>query len=73
MKIRDKDLNKDVDVSCKDCCKFKCYWPRPHPGVFNTGSGYSQTAEMFKKYGWICGNREVRGCPINPINKEDLL
>lgn len=70
MKVRDKELRKDIDVSCKDCPKYKCYWPRSHPGVFNQGSGYSQAAEMEKKYGWICGTREVRGCPDNQVIKD---
>jgi hypothetical protein len=66
MKVKDKELKKDVDVRCKDCPGYECYWPRPHPGVFNQGVGYTQTAAMQKKYGYICGNREIRGCPENP-------
>lgn len=48
MKVRDKKLKKDVDVKCKSCPTYKCYWPRSHPGVFNQGSGYTKTAEMQK-------------------------
>jgi hypothetical protein len=69
MKVRDKELKKDVDVSCKDCLKFECYWARPHPGIFKQGSGYTNTAEMQKRYGYICGTREVRGCPEKPKQK----
>lgn len=63
MKIKDKNINKQVEVRCADCHLYTCYWPRPHPGIFNQGAGYTKTAEMQKKYGWICGTREVRGCP----------
>lgn len=70
MKIRDKNLKKQVDVRCSDCPKFRCYWPRPHPGIFNQGSGYTNTAEMQNRHGWICGNREIRGCPDDPVLTE---
>ena len=70
MKVRDRELKKDVDVSCKDCPKYDCYWPRPHPGIFSQGRGYANTAEMQKRYGWICGTREVRGCSERPEPKK---
>ena len=65
MKVKDKSLKKDVDVMCKDCPSYQCYWPRPNPGIFTQGQGY-------RKYGdsrdnmYLCGNREIRGCPDNP-------
>lgn len=63
MKIRDKNIKKDVDVKCKDCLNFKCYWPRPDPGIFTPGSGYkSRTVNA----GYICGTREIHGCPEAP-------
>lgn len=62
MKIRDKKIKKDVNVSDKDCPKRKCYWPRPDPGVFTQGVGYRTRSG---KQEWLCGNREIHGCP-NP-------
>ena len=63
MKIRDKLLKKNIDVRCGECQKYKCYWPRPDPGVFTQGQGYkARTVNS----GWICGTREVKGCPDNP-------
>ena len=67
MIIRDKEIKKDVDVSCKECPKYTCYWPRPDPGIFTQGQGYRQRSIKLKHY--ICGNREIRGCPINPVKK----
>ena len=61
MKIKDKDLKKDVDVYDKNCPSLVCYWPRPDPGVFNQGKGY-----RFRSNEWICGTREIHGCPENP-------
>jgi len=39
-KIKDKSCGVMVDVCCKDCLKYKCYWPRPNPGSFTLGQGY---------------------------------
>jgi hypothetical protein len=58
MKIRDKKLKKDVDVFEPDCLKCVCYWPRPDPGSFTQGKGYT-----FRSNDWLCGTREFRGCP----------
>jgi hypothetical protein len=58
MKVRDKHLKKMVDVSEKDCPKLSCYWPREDPGSFTQGVGY-----RFRSNDWLCGNREIRGCP----------
>jgi hypothetical protein len=49
-----------LDVSDKYCPKRSCYWPRPDPGVFTQGQGYKQRSG---KQEWLCGNRELRGCP----------
>lgn len=49
-----------VDVSDADCPKRPCFWARVDPGVFTQGRGYR--AREGKPY-WLCGNREIRGCP----------
>lgn len=60
MEIKDKKFKKMVDV-CEEGCQYrKCYWPRPDPGVFTQGQGYSQRSD---KQEWLCGEREARGCP----------
>ena len=66
MKIRDKNLKKDIDVSHKDCPKLECYWPRLDPGVFTQGQGYRSCGG---KPEWLCGRREITGCPIIKENK----
>jgi len=60
MKIKDKNVKQMVSVSNPKCLKLPCYWPRPDPGVFTQGSGYRQ-----RDYdaGWLCGTREIHGCP----------
>ena len=65
MIIKDKNLKKYVDVCEENCPKFKCYWPREDPGNFTQGKGYS-----FRSNNWLCGNREIRGCPDKPEIKE---
>lgn len=60
MKVRDKNVKKEVDVSNEDCATRECYWPRPDPGVFTQGQGYRQRSG---KQEWLCGNREIHGCP----------
>jgi len=62
MRIRDKNVKEIVDVSDKDCLHRPCYWPRPDPGVFTPGIGY-RTRHPGRKPDWLCGNREIRGCP----------
>lgn len=64
MKVRDRNIKQTVDVRCGDCLQYKCYWPRPDPGVFTQGQGYRKSAHGDR--GWLCGNREIRGCPDNP-------
>lgn len=61
MEILDKKINKKVAVSDEKCLKRACYWPRPDPGVFTQGQGYRQRSH---KVGWLCGTREVHGCPM---------
>jgi len=61
MKIKDKRLKKMVDVSEVNCPMYKCYWARPDPGSFTQGQGYK-----FRSNEWLCGNREIRGCPNEP-------
>ena len=65
MKIKDRKSGKLVDVSEKDCPNRPCYWPRPDPGIFNQGQGY-----RFRSNDWLCGTREIRGCPDVKVNKE---
>jgi len=65
MKIKDKNLKKLVDVAGKDCPNRPCYWPREDPGVFNIGQGYK-----FRSNNWLCGKREIKGCPDEYCVKE---
>ena len=62
MKVRDKKLRVLVDVCESDCPNKKCYWARPDPGIFTQGQGY-RTREPGKKPEWLCGTREIGGCP----------
>ena len=62
VKVRDKKNRQLVDVSDKECPKLECYWPRPDPGVFTQGVGY-RTRHPGRKPDWLCGTREIRGCP----------
>lgn len=67
MKVRDRELKKLVDVYCKECVTYQCYWPRPDPGIFIQGVGYRQRSAG--SIGWLCGTREVHGCPSLPVRK----
>lgn len=69
MKVRDKNLKLEVDVAEKKCPLYQCYWPRADPGVFVQGQGY-HTRNPGKNREWLCGNREIRGCPIEKKLKE---
>ena len=62
MKIRDKKLKEIIDVANRDCCERECYWPRLDPGIFTQGIGY-RTRNPGKKQDWLCGTREIHGCP----------
>jgi hypothetical protein len=62
MKVKDKEINKTVEVCHKECPKRECYWPRPDPGVFTPGKGYkSRGSKPSSEY--ICGHRAIHGCP----------
>ena len=62
MKVKDKDLNKVVDVCDIDCPNRPCYWPREAPGVFTPGKGYKRRGNGQDR-DWLCGTREIHGCP----------
>lgn len=69
MKVKDREINKLVDVADKRCIteKRECYWPRPDPGVFVQGKGYrTRGSEVSDEY--LCGNRAIRGCPDKYCN-----
>ena len=61
MKIKDKRFKKMVDVANPECQQYACYWARADPGSFTQGQGYK-----FRSNDWLCGNREIRGCPNEP-------
>lgn len=61
MQIRDGILKKKIEVSRKECPTFECYWPRLDPGSFTQGIGYTHRSNN-----WICGRREINGCPLEP-------
>lgn len=58
MKVTDKTIKVKVDVLEKACLHRDCYWPRKNPGVFTQGRGYTHTSDD-----WLCGTREINGCP----------
>lgn len=62
MRLKDKNIGKHVLVLCRECIGFKCYWPRPDPGVFVQGKGYTVRPSNIKQ-DWVCGTREIQGCP----------
>lgn len=64
MKLKDKKLKIIVDVSDEYCLDRKCYWPRLDPGTFTQGQGYRHRSSD-----WICGTREIHGCP--DMERED--
>jgi hypothetical protein len=61
MLVKDKKLKVKVNVAEINCPKFTCYWPRLDPGVFTQGQGYRERSSGPRE--WLCGNREIRGCP----------
>lgn len=63
MMIRDKTFKKWVDVCDKDCPKRNCYWPRQDPGSFTQGVGYRTRTNAKGGIDWLCGRREINGCP----------
>jgi len=58
----------DVLVCDRECAQRSCYWPRPDPGVFTQGRGYRTRAGGGR--GWLCGTREIHGCPAPAEPKE---
>jgi len=56
MKIRDKKLRANVEVADRLCPQRDCYWPRPDPGRFTQGKGYSNAVAGR----WLCGTRRSR-------------
>jgi len=58
MKIMDKRHGRKVDVCDADCPRRSCYWARLDPGSFTQGRGYQYRSDE-----WLCGNREIHGCP----------
>lgn len=71
MKIKDKTLKVMVDVSRKECPTFVCYWPRPNPGSFTQWQGYRSYGDKRDKE-WLCGRREIDGCPREPRPKGEV-
>lgn len=68
MKVKDKALKVLVDVARENCPQLSCYWPRPDPGVFIQGQGYRSRDPSGKtKPGWLCGRREIAGCPTREL------
>ena len=71
MKVKDKNVGKMVEVCEKECPSRPCYWPRPDPGAFTQGVGYRARSGSSNR--WLCGTREIKGCPdgyCKPANKE---
>ena len=68
MKVKDRGLKVLVDVCDKACPTYKCYLPRPDPGVFTQGQGYRQRSSGSR--GYLCGTREIHGCPVEPKTKD---
>jgi hypothetical protein len=54
-----------VDVCEKGCPGYACFWPRTDPGVFTQGQGYKSRGSG--PAGWLCGTREIHGCPDKPV------
>lgn len=64
MKVRDKSAGHQVNVADKNCLKCSCYWPRPDPGSFTQGRGYTSRSGPSE---WLCGTREAHGCPYKVV------
>ena len=70
MLVKDKALKVMVDVCDKACPWRSCYWARPDPGSFTQGQGYRERTSGSR--GWLCGRREISGCP-NPMPEPSQL
>ena len=66
MKGKDKAIGREVDVSDRDCPTLKCYWPRPHPGIFVHGQSYRNRDGKIE---WICRNCAIHGYPTEKVRK----
>ena len=69
MKIIDRKAGVMVEVLDGKCPRRPCYWPRPDLGIFTQGQGYRARPGSERNKTWMCGNREIRGCP-NPLPEE---
>ena len=68
MKVRDNELKLMVDVLQSRCLRRSCYWPRQNPGSFTQGRGYSNPTKD-----WVCGTRQIHGCPTkSELEESDL-
>jgi hypothetical protein len=63
MMVRDRQLKRLVDMVDKGCLKRTCYWPRQDPGSFSQGVGYRTRLNAKGGIDWLCGRREINGCP----------
>jgi len=72
MQVKDKEYKVLVDVAFKECPTYKCYWPRPNPGVFTPGRGYRHFGDK-RDNEWLCGHREIHGCPNVRVVREEPL
>lgn len=62
MQVKDKKINKIVNVVDGTCLSKKCYWPRKNPGMFMQGRGYKSYGDSRDKE-YLCGTRHAHGCP----------
>lgn len=69
MKVIDKRdrVEIEVDVAHEECLSLECYWPRRHQGTYVQGRGYRGANWEY----WICGTREIHGCPDDPKKLEE--
>ena len=72
VKVRVKVSGKYVmtDVYDKDCPTRVCFWNRQDPGIFTQGVGYRERNPGTKR-AWLCGTREIHGCPVTPGAQEE--
>lgn len=72
MRVRDKTIKQIVDVADAGCLTRECYWPRLDPGIFVQGVGYRERCPG-QKPEWLCGNREIHGCPEKYCHKVEVF
>ena len=68
MKVRDRELKRDVDVCDRFCLCANCYYPRLDPGVFIPGIGYRHRSDNY-----LCGTRKIAGCPTTVNYQRDNM